>query len=93
MLGRFDAEMQTDEREGMMTNSTVAGRQCAELAVKIIRGDEQNQKGSDETTLADTSGLANVTEKTTMGSSPMKNAGSDDDMGMQMLTQEDVLLA
>ena len=89
MLDQFGAEMQTDEREGMMTNSTVAGRQCAELVIKITHGDEQNQKGSDETTLTNTSGLDNVTEKTTMGSFPMKNAGSDEYMGVQMLTQED----
>ena len=73
MLDQFGAEMQTDEREGMMTNSTVAGRQCAELVINLTHGDEQNQKGSDETTLTNTSGLDNLTEKTTMGSFPMKS--------------------
>ena len=91
MLEQFGAEMQTDERGGMMTNSTVAGRQCAELVIKITHGDEQNQKGGDETALTNTSGLDNVTEKTTMDSFPMKNAGSDEYTDVRMLIQEDVL--
>ena len=59
------------------------GRTAPEWGViKITRGDKQNQKGSVETTLAETSGLAHVAEKTTMGSFPMKNAGSDEYTGV-----------
>ena len=86
MIDQFGAEIQTDEREGMMTNSTVAGRQCAEPVIKITHGDEQNQKGDNETTVTHTSGRDKITERTTMGSFPMKNAGSDEYTDVRMLT-------